>query len=88
MASARRWAHGSKATWHRSSRDLLSAESIAARGLFRHVEVARLIADHDANREDGTDRLMALLNLEIWARIYLDRREPADVADELKAVTP
>ncbi len=35
---------------------------------------------------DGTDRLLALLNLEIWARIYLDGRAPADVADELKAV--
>jgi asparagine synthase (glutamine-hydrolysing) len=69
-------------------RDLLSADSIAARGLFRHSEVARLIADHEANRQDGTDRLLSLLNLEIWARIYLDRREPADVADQLKAVTP
>ena len=69
-------------------RDLLSADSIAARGLFRHTEVARLIADHEANRQDGTDRLLSLLNLEIWARIYLDRREPADVADELRAVTP
>ena len=68
-------------------RDLLSKESIAARGLFRHAEVSRVVADHEANREDGTDRLLALLNLEIWARIYLDRREPADVADELKAVT-
>ena len=69
-------------------RDLLSSESIAARGLFRHTEIARLIADHEANRQDGTDRLLSLLNLEIWARIYLDRREPVDVADELKAVTP
>ena len=49
---------------------------------------ARLIAAHEANRLDGTDQLLALLNLEIWARIYLDRRAPADVADELKAVTP
>jgi asparagine synthase (glutamine-hydrolysing) len=69
-------------------RDLLSEESLAARGLFRHAEVKRLIADHDANRDDHTDRLLSLVNLEIWARIYLDRREPADVADELKAVTP
>lgn len=67
-------------------RDLLSADAVAARGLFRHSEVAALIAAHDANRIDGTDRLLTLLNLEIWARIYLDRRSPADVADELKAV--
>ncbi len=65
-------------------RDLLSEESIRARGLFRHERVASLIAAHEANRVDGTDRLLALLNFEIWARLYLDARTPADVADELK----
>jgi asparagine synthase (glutamine-hydrolysing) len=64
--------------------DLLSAKSINARGIFRHREVADLIAAHAVNRVDGTDRLLALLNLEIWARIYLDRRAAEDVADELK----
>jgi len=67
--------------------ELLSAETVRARGLFRHAEIAKLIAAHAANRVDGTDRLLALLNLEIWSRIYLDRRTPADVADELKAAT-
>ena len=67
-------------------RDVLSPESVTARGLFRPAEVARLIAAHESSREDGTDRLLALMNLEIWARIYLDRREPSDVADELKAM--
>ena len=65
---------------------LLSEESIRARGLFNGGPVRQLIADHGHNRIDGTDRLLALINLEIWARIYLDRREPADVAVELKAV--
>jgi len=68
-------------------RELLSPASIEARGLFRPPEVAALIAAHGANRLDGTDRLLTLLNLEIWARMYLDGRAPADVADELKAVT-
>jgi len=67
-------------------RDTLSAGTIETRGFFRHAEVARLIEAHRTNRVDGTDRLLALVNLEIWARIYLDRRDPADVADELKAV--
>jgi asparagine synthase (glutamine-hydrolysing) len=44
-----------------------------------------LLADHQARRIDGTDPLLALMNLEIWSRIYLDRRDPADVSDELKA---
>lgn len=69
-------------------RELLSCESIEARGLFRPPEVAALIAAHGANRIDGTDRLLTLLNLEIWARMYIDGRAPADVADELKAVVP
>jgi len=68
-------------------RELLSPASIEVRGLFRPPEVAALIAAHRANRMDGTDRLLTLINLEIWARMYLDGREPADVADELKAVT-
>ena len=47
---------------------------------------AQLVADHEANRIDGTDQLLSLMNLEIWSRIYLDRREPANVADELKSM--
>jgi len=62
----------------------LSRESIEARGLLRHEPVARLIEDHRANRVDGTDRLLALLNLEIWCRVYLDQRSSSDVADELE----
>ena len=58
---------------------------IQARGLFRQPVVDRLVADHEANRIDGTDALLALMNLEIWSRIYLDKRDPADVAAELKS---
>ena len=43
------------------------------------------MADHQANRADLTDALIALMNLEIWSRVYLDRRGPADVAAELKS---
>ena len=63
---------------------LLAPEVIQRRGLFRQSVVDRLVADHQANRIDGTDALLALLNLEIWSRIYLDHRDPADVAAELK----
>jgi len=64
---------------------LLSEEAVQARGLFDSGCVDRLIADHDANRTDGTDRILSLLNLEVWGRIYLDGRSPDDVAAELKA---
>jgi asparagine synthase (glutamine-hydrolysing) len=65
-------------------RKLLSETAVNERGLFRYPAVEHLMRSHEANRIDGTDRLLALLNLEIWARIYLDRRTPEDVTAELK----
>jgi len=64
-------------------RELLSPATVRRRGLFDAAAVSRLVADHEANRADGTDALLALLNLEVWSRIYLDRRAPEEVADEL-----
>jgi asparagine synthase (glutamine-hydrolysing) len=65
-------------------RHLLAPETIRRRGLFRTEGVATLMADHEANRTDGTDALLALMNLEVWSRIYLDGRRHEDVAAELK----
>ena len=65
---------------------LLSRTAIENRGLLVHAPVAQLIADHEANRGDGTDRLLSLLTLDVWPRIFLGRRTPADVSDELNAV--
>jgi asparagine synthase (glutamine-hydrolysing) len=67
-------------------RGLLSEAVVNTRDLFHFQEVRKLIAAHEANRIDGTDRLLALINLEIWSRIYLDRRPPEDVTSELKAM--
>ena len=64
----------------------LSPEVVASRGLFREGVVTRLVQDHRANRFDGTDILLALMNLEIWSRIYLDGRDTTDVAAELKGL--
>jgi asparagine synthase (glutamine-hydrolysing) len=50
--------------------------------------VRDLIASHEASRTDGTDRLVALLNLEIWSRLYLDGRAPDDVTNELRTMLP
>jgi asparagine synthase (glutamine-hydrolysing) len=67
-------------------RQLLSREAIERRGLFDYPAVAALIAAHESSEIDGTDRLLALLNFEVWARLYLDARAPADVVDELRMV--
>lgn len=63
---------------------ILDAPTVARRGLFDYGQVRRLVRDHEANRIDGTDQLLSLMNLEIWSRIYLDRRTPEDVTAELK----
>jgi len=67
-------------------RGLLSDSVVKGRGLLHFPAVQELIASHEANRIDGTDRLMTLLNLEIWSRLYLDGRTPDDVTHELKAM--
>jgi asparagine synthase (glutamine-hydrolysing) len=66
-------------------RRLLSRQAVEARGLLQWPAVSETIALHLANKEDHTDQLVALLNLEIWAQIYLDGRTPDDVAQELTA---
>jgi asparagine synthase (glutamine-hydrolysing) len=67
--------------------ELLSPAVVRQRGLFDAAAVSALVADHESNRSDCTDALLALLNLEVWSRLYLDQREPDDVADELKRLT-
>lgn len=69
-------------------RGLLSRGVIEGRGLFRYPVVQELIASHEARRIDGTDRLLALMNLEIWSRLYLDGRAPDDVTEELQTMLP
>ena len=66
-------------------RRVLAPEVVRARGLLHPHVVERLIKDHESNRIDGTDTLLSLLNLEIWSRMYLDRRNPEDVTAELKS---
>ena len=62
---------------------LLSRDVVAGRGLLDPAVVEAICAAHDANREDYTDLILVLLNLEIWARLYVDGRGYEDVAAEL-----
>ena len=64
-------------------RRVLSRESVERRGFFRWPAVESTIALHEANREDHTDHLLALMNFELWARLFLDGRSVEDVAGEL-----
>jgi asparagine synthase (glutamine-hydrolysing) len=53
--------------------DLLSPDTVAARGLFEPREVQRLIRANEAGAEDNALRLWALLNLELWQREFVDQ---------------
>lgn len=65
-------------------RDVLSRESVTRRGLLDPDAVERTIREHEQQRADRTDHLLALINLEIWCRLYLDGQSAAGVADHLK----
>jgi len=55
--------------------DLFSEEQVQRRGLFRWPAIQNIIEDHFAERRDYTDQLFALVMLELWCRVYLDRRD-------------
>ncbi|WP_210394994.1 asparagine synthase (glutamine-hydrolyzing) [Motiliproteus sediminis] len=63
---------------------LLNRQRIESRGLFNWSAVERTMQQHDSNRADHTDHLLALMNLEIWCRLYLDGSSSEDISAELK----
>ena len=73
-ASARRSARGSWGISRRSSRDLLSEETIrAAWPRATRPPLRRLRADNAHGPADNSLQLYALLTLELWHRTFLDR---------------
>ncbi len=65
---------------------VLSRKSIEQRGWFHWPAVAETIEMHRQQRADHTDHLMCLLNLELWARLYLDGVSTNDLGEELQAL--
>jgi asparagine synthase (glutamine-hydrolysing) len=64
-------------------RVLLGETAIESRGLLSWPAVHELVQLHDSNREDYTDVLLALMNLELWCRLFVDGRSVPDVGSEL-----
>jgi asparagine synthase (glutamine-hydrolysing) len=62
---------------------LLGRETVAARGILDPDVVESLVAAHDANREDYSDLILVLMNVEIWSRLFLDGAAKEDVAGDL-----
>jgi len=63
--------------------NLLDRRTVEQRGFLDPDIVQRLCIDHDRNREDYTDLILVLMNLELWARIFLDGQSHTDVAGQL-----
>jgi asparagine synthase (glutamine-hydrolysing) len=62
---------------------LLNPAVVESRGYLSAPGVQAVLQAHDANREDYSDLLLVLMNLEIWCRLFLDQRSVEDVAGEL-----
>ena len=67
------------------TKTLLSPQAVGRRGLVRPHVVKETLALHEANKEDHTDHLLALLNLEVWCRMYLDKQSPGDLTGQIEA---
>jgi asparagine synthase (glutamine-hydrolysing) len=67
--------------------DLLSRESVMARGLLNFSFVQKILTDQQNGTEDNAFRIWALLTLELWMRTFLDSdgRQPVSVDYELSA---
>jgi asparagine synthase (glutamine-hydrolysing) len=63
---------------------LLNKESVDKRGLFHWSVIEKTISAHSASKEDHTDHLSALMNLEIWCQLYLDGRSSEEITQSIK----
>jgi asparagine synthase (glutamine-hydrolysing) len=62
---------------------LLGQSTLQQRGMLDPDTVSRICADHDRGREDYTDLILVMMNLEIWSRLFLDGQSHEDVSAEL-----
>jgi asparagine synthase (glutamine-hydrolysing) len=63
---------------------VLSRSTIEKRGFFSWEQIERTIQMHRSNQRDYTDHLLALMNFELWCRVYLDGAALSDVTESLR----
>ena len=59
----------------------LSESQVKSRGLFNWSPIHELVSKHKSQQADYTDHLFALINLELWCQIFIDRRDPAEIEE-------
>ena len=60
--------------------DVLSPDSLMRRGLFDHVAVQRLMESDRTGQIDGGYTIFALICIELWCRLFVDGKVPADLS--------
>jgi asparagine synthase (glutamine-hydrolysing) len=64
---------------------MLSRKTIEQRGMFRFDVVDRLLQDHYEHKRDNALKIWALLMLEVWQQMYIDREAGAPVQSWMAA---
>ena len=57
-----------------------------ARGLFEARELQRIVREHQAGVIDHSDRLWALVNLEIWQRLFLEQESRNGMLPQMSGI--
>jgi asparagine synthase (glutamine-hydrolysing) len=65
--------------WRHLLDDVVLSERALRRGIFDPAAVRQLVAGHTAGAPGHAERVWALLNFEVWQRIFFDGEEPGDV---------
>jgi asparagine synthase (glutamine-hydrolysing) len=60
-------------------REVLLDDHAVARGMFDRRAVEKIISDHQNRARDNTDRIWALMQVELWLRTFVDARSAAPV---------
>jgi asparagine synthase (glutamine-hydrolysing) len=56
-------------------RSLLSPDRLRRRGYFEPDGIARVLGEHESGRRDHSLFIWAMLMLEVWHQLYMDRQE-------------
>jgi asparagine synthase (glutamine-hydrolysing) len=59
---------------HDFVRDTLTSQSLMERGLFHRNAMRRLLDDHASGRVDSSNKIFALVMLELWLQKFVDAR--------------
>ncbi|WP_290610844.1 asparagine synthase (glutamine-hydrolyzing) [Arsukibacterium sp. UBA3155] len=62
----------------------VNRETIEKRGLLNWSIIEQTLSQHFSQQEDHTDHLLALMNLEIWCRLYLDKQSAEHISETIR----